>query len=37
MNRKPTWVRAVLLNLALVAACLVTLYPVLWVVKMALS
>ncbi len=37
MNRKPTWVRAVLLNLALVAACLVTLYPVLWVVKMALT
>jgi arabinogalactan oligomer/maltooligosaccharide transport system permease protein len=37
MNRQPTWLRAMLLNLALIAACLVTLYPVLWVVKMALT
>lgn len=29
--------KAVLVNLALVAACALTLYPVLWVVKMALT
>lgn len=37
MNRRPSWLAAIGWNLALVAACVVTLYPVLWVVKMALT
>ncbi len=37
MNRRPSWLAAVGWNLALVVACAVTLYPVLWVIKMALT
>jgi len=37
MNRRPAWLAAIGWNLALVAACAVTLYPVLWVLKMALT
>jgi arabinogalactan oligomer/maltooligosaccharide transport system permease protein len=37
MNRRPSWLAAIGWNLALVVACAVTLYPVLWVVKMALT
>jgi len=37
MNRRPTWLVAIGWNLALVAVCAVTLYPVLWVLKMALT
>ncbi len=37
MNRRPAWPAAIGWNLVLIAACAVTLYPVLWVVKMALT
>ncbi len=36
MNR-PSLVKAILLNLLLIVICAVTLYPVLWVIKMALT
>lgn len=37
MNRAPSWLKVMLINALLVVACVVTLYPVLWVVKMALT
>ncbi len=37
MNRNPSIKRAILVNLFLIAVCMTTLYPVLWVVKMALT
>lgn len=37
MNRRPAWPAAIGWNLVLIAACAITLYPVLWVVKMALT
>lgn len=37
MNRQPTWLKVMLANMALVLACIISLYPVLWVLKMALT
>ncbi len=34
---KPSWRQALIVNIILIAACIVTLYPVLWVIKMALT
>jgi len=37
MNRQPTWLKVLLANMLLILACIIAIYPVLWVLKMALT